>query len=234
MTKKKRVAIFGSSSNPPTGKEGHLALVRKLAEDFDQVLVGPVYRHIYSTKHNLADYDDRLEMARRCFAGMPNVDVSDVEKRLFDEFERQDKKLDNGEREPVGTFDVLQHLRSLPENQDIELTLALGGDTCKDLLEGKWKKSNEILALTKIVVFPRHGESLPQHDNFDIHIYDQAPTKGTSSTKAREACETGNFDALAKIVEPSVLAYIREKRLYTTMGMADISASNEASRMSQL
>ena len=54
------VAIYGLSANPPTSKGGHATLVRKLAEDFDEVWVLPVYSHAFAEKDGeLAAYEHR-------------------------------------------------------------------------------------------------------------------------------------------------------------------------------
>ncbi len=51
--RRRRVCLFGTSADPPTGEGGHLGIVRHLASssspscDFDEVRVLPVYRHMY-------------------------------------------------------------------------------------------------------------------------------------------------------------------------------------------
>ena len=48
----------------------------------------------------------------------------------------------------------------ITEEPNIEFTLALGADTFKDLVNGKWRRSEEVLQLVeyRIVVFRRLGE----------------------------------------------------------------------------
>jgi nicotinic acid mononucleotide adenylyltransferase len=52
-SRRRKVCLFGTSADPPTGEGGHLGIVRHLAYsssssfDFDEVRVLPVYRHMY-------------------------------------------------------------------------------------------------------------------------------------------------------------------------------------------
>lgn len=73
----------------------------------------------------------------------------------------------------VGTADLLTML--INEEPNIEFTLALGADTFIDLVNGKWRRSEEVLKLVeyRIVVFRRlteednassSSEEIQQHD----------------------------------------------------------------------
>src|SRR5690242_15636761 len=73
---RKRVLIFGTSANPPTGRGGHTEIVRD-ASTHDEVWVLPVYRHAYADK-DLAPYADRLAMAHLAFDPIPNVFVKET------------------------------------------------------------------------------------------------------------------------------------------------------------
>lgn len=46
---RKRVCLFGTSADPPTGHGGHLGIVKHLVsmKQFDEVRVLPVYRHMF-------------------------------------------------------------------------------------------------------------------------------------------------------------------------------------------
>lgn len=96
---KRKVCLFGLSANPPTGHGGHGSIVSQLAslrcddssttEDaaatlFDEVRVLPVYKHMFSVKRDQAAFHHRLEMCRLTFKDIPNVEVSDQERTLFE------------------------------------------------------------------------------------------------------------------------------------------------------
>ena len=53
MSPKRKVCLFGTSANPPTGKGGHLGIVKELAKSckFDEIRVLPVYRHMFAVSH---------------------------------------------------------------------------------------------------------------------------------------------------------------------------------------
>ena len=99
--RKKRVCLFGTSADPPTGKGGHEGIVTHLASIslkstvntvgsttlpyFDEIRVLPVYRHMFREKRNKqASYEDRMKLCRLAFQNVPNVIVSDDERRCFE------------------------------------------------------------------------------------------------------------------------------------------------------
>ena len=46
--RRKRVCLFGTSADPPTGQGGHLGIAQYLASvDFDEVRILPVYQHMF-------------------------------------------------------------------------------------------------------------------------------------------------------------------------------------------
>jgi nicotinic acid mononucleotide adenylyltransferase len=51
---RKRVCLFGTSADPPTGHGGHLGIVTHLAsmEEFDEVRVLPVYSHMFEVRYS--------------------------------------------------------------------------------------------------------------------------------------------------------------------------------------
>lgn len=72
----RRVLLFGTSANPPTGATGHMGMLAhcRAALGFDEVWLVPVYQHIYSTKRQLAPFADRLAMCRIGVDELPPLD----------------------------------------------------------------------------------------------------------------------------------------------------------------
>mmetsp|Transcript_9825 Transcript_9825/g.19317 ORF Transcript_9825/g.19317 Transcript_9825/m.19317 type:complete len:227 (-) Transcript_9825:404-1084(-) len=211
---RRRVAIFGSSLNPPTGLCGHQSVVDHFAKLFDQVMVLPVYAHVFDSKRNsLEPFEHRVAMARLCFAPLieagEDVVVSTVERDLT-------KKL--GVEQRLGTYQVLTYLRSLPENADTDFVLILGTDTFNDLCSGKWRNGPELLSTTEIAIIHREGYPMVQIDpslNIKAMIYEMGATsEGVSSTGARDACAAGDEATMAKYLPLSVIEYIKEHKLY--------------------
>jgi nicotinate (nicotinamide) nucleotide adenylyltransferase len=170
---------------------GHAGIVSWGAarEDVDEIWVLPVYRHAFEEKREMPSFEHRMAMAKIAFEPLsPKVKVLDVERRLADP-----SKL-------VGTIDVVRHL--MREHPDVELGLLLGADTYRDLMAGRWKESDALRKLVRLVPVSRKGvdESLGGPVLEEI-----------SSTDCRR---TDDAAELARVLQPEVLAYIRDHGLY--------------------
>jgi len=207
VSRPKNIVLFGLSANPPTGEGGHAGIVRWAAQKpsfeafdgqpADQVWVLPVYRHAFSSKQNMPEFGHRLAMARIAFQSeMPEVArkvrVLDVERTV----------VERAEGAPVGTVDVVRHvLKGHPERR---LALLLGADTHRDLLQGRWKESEALRALVRIVGLPRLGVGgTPRLDGPLL--------SAVSSSQVRDSHDLGFLGAA---LQPRVLAYIRTHQLY--------------------
>mmetsp|Transcript_7281 Transcript_7281/g.17758 ORF Transcript_7281/g.17758 Transcript_7281/m.17758 type:complete len:286 (+) Transcript_7281:177-1034(+) len=61
----RRICLFGTSANPPTGNGGHAGIVRALVRlrKFDEIWILPVYQHTFAAKRNqLLGFDHRVAM----------------------------------------------------------------------------------------------------------------------------------------------------------------------------
>lgn len=173
MSQIKRICLFGTSANPPTGLGGHAGIVQYLASMtsstdethstsllFHEIRVLPVYKHMFHEKRNiLANFQDRLELCKLAFGNIPNVVISDDEKVCFDRIANQQNITEEEERRKlrVGFIDLLEMLLERDGMQ--EFTLAVGTDTFMDLSTYKWRRSKDIFQLLKgrIVIFRRKG-----------------------------------------------------------------------------
>jgi len=242
--RKRRVCLFGLSADPPTGHGGHLGIVAHLAsmEMFDEVRVIPVYRHMFASKRGKqAPFQSRIQMCQLLFKDIPNVIVSEAERICF---ERVSDGLDEEHKESVrvGTADLLTML--ITDEPNLEFTLALGADTFIDLVNGKWRRSEDVLQLVeyRIVVFRRlveednaSSEELKQHDEVKECIaklqqrvdsttatttitVTQIPSATKSdigvSVSSSAARNTTDETVLREILSADVLDYIRERKMY--------------------
>lgn len=69
----KRICLFGTSANPPTGTGGHAGIVQALVglRKFDEVRVLPVYRHSFASKRGmLLGFDHRVAMCELAMEGI--------------------------------------------------------------------------------------------------------------------------------------------------------------------
>ncbi len=118
MEIKMKVAVFGSSFNPPT--YGHLKIIESLIDVFDEVLVVPCYSHNFGKK--MIDYDDRVEMAKILTSHLKdNVKVSTIESVIF-------------KTEVSRTYLLLKYLKT--ENPENDYIFVCGFDNAA---EENWK-----------------------------------------------------------------------------------------------
>ena len=115
MAKRARsICLFGTSANPPTGKEGHVGIVEALSamrkehssnnrrergepEEsrlmFDEIRVVPVYSHPFPAKRALlAPFEHRVQMCQLAFQDVPNTELSKAEETIHHVKEQKQQK----------------------------------------------------------------------------------------------------------------------------------------------
>ena len=138
-----KVAIFGGSFNPP--HKGHLnsALFASSQLQPDVFLVIPDCKPPHKTlETGSPSPEERLELCRRCFSSVPNVEISDIEIR------RGGKSY---------TADTVREL--LLQYPDADLFLLLGTDMLLDL--GRWYQAEFIMQHVTVAPFQRYPDELP-------------------------------------------------------------------------
>uniref|UniRef100_A0A7S0R0Y8 Cytidyltransferase-like domain-containing protein n=1 Tax=Pyramimonas obovata TaxID=1411642 RepID=A0A7S0R0Y8_9CHLO len=207
-TETKNVVIFGLSANPPTGLQGHTGVVKRLAQEFDEVWVMPVYRHMYSSKSGLADFEHRMRMCELSFADTDGkVKVCAVEKDVM-ELRTQEQEGEDPASIRIGSIDVIRYLKA--ESPSVSWSWALGADTYKDLQAGKWKCSEEFQDEAHLVVIPRVGQAEVALSG-GARLMPVSTLGEVSSTAVRA---TTDEETLSKMLHPAVLGYIKEHGLY--------------------
>jgi len=231
--KKKKICIFGTSANPPT--LGHRDIVAYLASlvEFDEIIVLPVYEHMFERKRcnnnsiNSSSFQDRLDMAKLAFSNISsNVIVSDLERQCYFHGIKQIQQR-------VGTADLLGFIKSR-DNCAVDYSLTLGSDTFADLMDMKWKRSNDVIDHVegRFLIISRPTEQtekeqqqhqlmkklkllnerfLSSNGDEPARLIQIPKLKCVSSTDAR-ACSTDS--TLNQIVDPAVLCFIKSKQLY--------------------
>lgn len=131
-----RVGVFGGSFNPP--HVGHVlaATYALLIAPLDRIVVVPVFQHPFSKE--LAPYEDRLEMSAMCFAPLPAVSISTVERELGGE---------------SLTLRTVEHLAAV--NPSWKLRLIIGSDVVPDL--PKWHRFDRIAEIADPFIIARGG-----------------------------------------------------------------------------
>jgi nicotinate-nucleotide adenylyltransferase len=181
-----KVAVFGGSFNPPHVSHVLACVLLLSADDVDQVLVVPAFRHPFSKA--LAPFPDRLAMCNLAMGWIPGVTVSPLEAEI------------GGESR---TLHTLKHLGAA--HPDWSMRLAIGADILGEA--PRWLGFEEIAQLAPPIVLgragvrgtsPTTGVELPE----------------VSSTRIRSALQRGNARELAGLLPRTVLEYIRERDLY--------------------
>jgi nicotinate-nucleotide adenylyltransferase len=134
-TKPNRVALFGTSADPP--HVGHQSILNWLAQAFDQVAVWAAENPF---KANQSPLSDRAEMLRLLIATLPDANRIGVYQSLSDRY----------------TIHSIARARQLwPQ---AKFSLVVGADLVAQLPQ--WYQASEIFAQVEILVFPRPGYTI--------------------------------------------------------------------------
>lgn len=168
-----KVGLFFGSFNPI--HIGHLILAQYFLEftDLQEVWLVVSPHNPFKKKSTLLNDHQRLHLVQLAVEDIPGLRASDVEFGL---------------PQPSYTITTLIHLQ---EKYPIyEFSLLIGQDN----LEGfqKWRNSNQLLDLARLLVYPREGAELPpwaaEHPR--VHL-EPAPKMEISSTFLRNALKKG-------------------------------------------
>lgn len=157
-------------------------------------------------KSGVLDKEIRLEMVQAAIAGNPFFKASRVE-------------LDR--KGPSFTVDTLRALKA-EYGDNVRLNLIMGVDNIdpsSSLPITRWKESDEVLRLCRLLIGPRHMEMadaqkvaamLPAGADFGLI---DCPTSTLSSTLVRQRVKAGK--SIRQLVAPAVLEIITRHRLYS-------------------
>lgn len=151
-----RLAVFGTSADPP--HRGHQMVVQMLVDsgDYDEVWVLPVFVHMFSSKDkSLSPFDERMAMCRLAFeyykSTSCSVKVLPLEKMVCEAA----TAVNDGEPMRVGSSLILDIIHLLFPGTTGRTTFVLGSDTFLDLVKGKWRNAASILLENGIAVVER-------------------------------------------------------------------------------
>ncbi len=183
--KRKIVAVFGGSFNPP-----HIAHVLAVTTvlctvEVDRVMVVPAYQHPFAKE--LASYDARVAMTELAVGWLPRVEVSRVEQAL------------GGESRTLRTLERLQ-----ADHPEWLLRLVVGADILNEA--HKWHGFERIVAIAPLIVLGRVGIEAPGAP--------EPILPRVSSTEVRAAAALRDMSRLEALVPRQVVRYIEEHKLY--------------------
>ena len=192
------VGVLGGTFDPV--HTGHLAIARQCREQLalDHVLLVPSFQPPHRSIPE-ASAEDRLAMTRLAAVGIEGVAVDAVEVQRGGVSYAVDTVRELRERDPA-----------------VEVVLLLGQDAAREF--GTWHQPDEIVRLARLAVFNRAGSPpLPAADleaaglpaSTTLLEVDSPPV---SATEVRRRLAAG--ESVDGLLAASVLAYIRERRLY--------------------
>uniref|UniRef100_A0A7R9U1C6 Cytidyltransferase-like domain-containing protein n=1 Tax=Pinguiococcus pyrenoidosus TaxID=172671 RepID=A0A7R9U1C6_9STRA len=178
---------------------------------FSEVWILPVYAHMFDAKRKvLASFSHRMELCRRNFEHLSTescvVRVLGVEKDVYMAKRQSARSL------RVGTADVLDYLSE--RHPEKSFSFLMGADTYRDLVSGKWRRSEELLRRLSFVVFRRGSDdaTLYAQGRCQDTFLDSKHLTDISSTAIRDSLD---LDFLQKNLRKEVLDYILRHHLYS-------------------
>ncbi len=196
-----KIGLFGGTFAPP--HLGHVHAARTLSEtiSLDKILIMPTAIPPHKVRTSIDTPEDRLEMCRAAFGDIEGVEVSDYE-------------ITKGGISY--TYETLEHLTSPGR----EIYLLCGTDMFMTL--DKWRNSDIIFRLAKIVCVPRYSagedgirqkaEEYKSRFSADVTVIGSDPFE-ISSTEIRERIENGRD--LSELLPEEVIEIIEKRHLYT-------------------
>lgn len=188
--KKRTVALFGLSGNPPHRDHQRIEAWLRANPTFEDVLVIPVYEHVFNEKSKLVPFEHRLEMCKRAFKNVSPLEAAIAE----------------AEGRRPATIDVVEYLKRT--NQSTEYVLVMGADAHQDLLDGKWERSEELRDLVQVLPLQRLNGTLGGFTTGYVQI------PGLTALSSSEVRTSDSVRFLKNALDPKVLAYIVGQQLY--------------------
>lgn len=204
MTKVDRIGIFGGSFNPI--HNGHLAAVKCFQKQLklDRVILVPTGKSFYKDEPT-ASFEDRFRMCELAVEGIPDVEVSDIERSY---------------PEGMYTCDMLDVMRA--KFPSAQLVFLVGSDVFESVC--RWKNSRKIAQTVDFGVIGRFEEDrqdirrrmLTMTAGF-LRLYGAKTAfvegvKPLSSTQVRRAIATGV--SVDELLPDTVDSYVKRKGLY--------------------
>ncbi len=215
---KRDVAIFGGTFNPV--HNGHIDMINYLVDNYivDEVWVLPSYVSPHKNINDIISYEDRVNMLELSTKNISNTIVNQFEKEFYDK--------NNDLVNKTYTYEILEALKKKYLN--CRFHFIVGFDSIKYI--HTWHRYKELIRDYWFYIFDREDDEFKNIDqkrkylrnlgkNYGINfIYELFETKITniSSTEIRNLLKDidKNHDELLKYLNPDVLNYIIDHRLY--------------------
>ena len=200
-----KIAVFGGTFDPV--HTGHTGPGRFLLDSgrVEKVLYLPAWHPPHKGDRPVTAYVHRRAML--ALALDPDMEISDLER------ERAGKSY---------TFDTLKILTE--RNPADSFFWVVGADGLRNL--HTWYRAEDLVRRFSFLVLPRPGGSIPDREELKQHwpedvigrllsfVVDDVPLFPGSSTEIRRAVSYGETESVKRLLDPAVLDYIRENKLY--------------------
>ncbi|HEY9846077.1 MAG TPA: nicotinate-nucleotide adenylyltransferase [Candidatus Caenarcaniphilales bacterium] len=198
-----RIALFGTSADPPTA--GHQAILEQLSQGFDQVVVwasdNPFKIHQTPLYH-------RQEMLRLLIQDMPAL--------------KQNVALCTEFSDPKALITVKRASQRWPE---AKLTFVVGSDLVPKLCQ--WYRIDAVLSQVQLLVIPRPSYPLVERDLEQLRS--RGAKIGIAKFSGPDVSSSAYRDqGKAAGITPAVAAYIHHQGLYPCVdsGVLPVSEGN--------
>lgn len=188
----KKIALFGTSADPPTA--GHQSILRWLALHYDLVVVWASDNPFKQHQTPLAYRSEMLRLA------IEEIDVPQDNISLHPEL--SDRR----------TLITVKQARKI-WGDEVEFILTIGADVLPQITS--WYRIEELLTQVKILIIPRSGYEIDRGDLKSLenlggeYTIAKLDAPEVSSSAYRLQGDEG-------VLTPAVETYIAQKRLYTS------------------
>ncbi|MDD5930020.1 MAG: nicotinate-nicotinamide nucleotide adenylyltransferase [Spirochaetales bacterium] len=129
------IVIFGGTFDPWTS--AHQEITERLAKKYDKVFVIPTNVSYYRSNEKMYSFDERVELAGKELSNISNVEILTIERSVGSEWRY---------------IDTLKEVIKIFGKENQYFT-AIGSDSLQKFTT--WTKYEEILNLSKLIVFNR-------------------------------------------------------------------------------
>jgi nicotinate-nucleotide adenylyltransferase len=185
-----KIALFGTSANPPT--VGHQNILKWLSDRFDLVAVWAADNPY---KHWQISLDDRMEMLRLSIA---EINPPKNNLRVYPEL--SDRRTLNTVNKAIDVW-----------GDQVEYTLVIGADLVQQICN--WYRVEEIFKLTTLLIIPRSNYQILVDD---LQIIERLGGKWSIANLDTPNVSSSSYRLEEKneVISPAVARYIEQKRLY--------------------
>ncbi|MGL5872718.1 MAG: nicotinate-nucleotide adenylyltransferase [Xenococcaceae cyanobacterium] len=186
----KKIALFGTSADPPT--EGHQTILKWLSDRYDWVAV---WASDNPFKEHQASLSQRMQMLRLAIA---EIETEKNNLKVYEEL---------SDRRSSIAVDKAKKIWG----EEAEYSLVIGSDLVKQI--SKWYRVEELLQKAKVLIVPRPGYAIDRKDLETLQILGgrwaiaDLDVPAVSSTAFREQKNE-------RVVATTVKDYIYREKLY--------------------